>query len=129
MQTVKARTVDDAYRPGAVGTERPLAELQRLRARKGGSGATESVLMPTSPSDPDPVLSDPRPDALERRLRIGCGSVFGLMLGGVAGLYWWPTPLGIAALVVVCVVFCGRMALRLGDRFWTETIPKVLSWW
>lgn len=80
-------------------------------------------------SDPPEIIFAPKLDTLERNVRLGCGSIFGLAFGFVAGLYWWPTPLGVGTLVIVSFLTCAWMALKLGDRFWTDFIGKLFSWW
>lgn len=81
------------------------------------------------PSDPPEIILSPKPDALEMKVRIGCGSLFGLFFGVLAGLYWWPTAVGLVLFVAACVVLCAWMALKFGDRFWTEGVMKWLPWW
>jgi uncharacterized membrane protein YccC len=80
-------------------------------------------------TDPPEIIFVPEPDSLEREVRIGCGSVFGIVIGFGAGLHWWPTPLGIGVLIVVGVITCAWLALKHGDRFWTEMVGKWLPWW
>lgn len=80
-------------------------------------------------SDPHEIIFTPEPDPLEKKVRIGCGSVTGLFLGVLTGLYWWPTAVGVALIVAASVLSCAWMALKFGDRFWTEGVMKWLSWW
>ena len=62
---------------------------------------------------------DPPPDALEKRIRIGCGSVFGIAVGLYAAALWvglkssW-----LWAFVLVGAVVFARVALVYGHRFW-----------
>lgn len=70
-----------------------------------------------------------RPDALERKLRLGCGAVVGLVLGVLFG----STSLGLGGarlwifVGIVGVVFA-FLALRYGDRFWV-TFLESIRWW
>lgn len=59
-----------------------------------------------------------RPDRMERGVRFGCGSLFGVVLGiGVAAQVVEPG--WRAALIVVpAVLVCGLLAARWGDKFW-----------
>jgi hypothetical protein len=37
--------------------------------------------------EPPEIFFEPKPDPFERKVRIGCGSVFGLAIGFLAGIY------------------------------------------
>jgi hypothetical protein len=81
-------------------------------------------------SEPPEIIFESEPDPLERKLRIGCGSVFGLVFGLGFGIYWWSTSLGaVLTFALVGMVACAWMALKFGDRFWTEGLAKWLPWW
>jgi hypothetical protein len=63
----------------------------------------------------------PGPDGFDRAIRMGCGSLLGLLLGIPLAIYLWrdfrATWLSWGALVFV-VLSCALFALRYGDRFW-----------
>jgi hypothetical protein len=66
-----------------------------------------------------------QPDALEKRIRFGCGALLGLVLGLAFGMNW----LGFSGsvflvLLAVHVLACGWLATRHGDRFW----DRIASW-
>ena len=69
---------------------------------------------------------DYEPDASEKRIRLGCGFIFGSIMGFLViarevqeatGLFW--------ASVICVALLTGYLALRYGDEFW-ESIGK---WW
>lgn len=73
---------------------------------------------PDWPKEPK-LEPDPPPDALEKRIRIGCGAVFGIipglwiaigLLGLRAGWRW--------ACIAIVAAACAYFSLRYGDRFW-----------
>ncbi len=85
------------------------------------------------------MSEDPKPDQFEKRLRFGCGFLFGflggavlavlliiqLLQGGVASFNGIKV---IAAVVVLgMAVFCGWLAMRRGDRFWHQAIEWVVA--
>jgi|JI6StandDraft_1071083.scaffolds.fasta_scaffold00936_7 hypothetical protein len=62
---------------------------------------------------------DYEPDASEKRIRFGCGFIFGGMVGflvvareiqEVTGTFW--------AAVICIALLSGYLALRYGDEFW-----------
>ena len=59
------------------------------------------------------------PDLPEKRIRFGCGAVFGVALApALWSLYAsesWATSISLTALGAL---LCGFMAMRHGDRFW-----------
>lgn len=67
-----------------------------------------------------------RPDAFEKRLRFGCGFLFGVVVVAYMLLRqlfepsgtFWAVGAGVA-------VVCGVLAVRWGDRFWRVAV----SWW
>ncbi|HEU4655414.1 MAG TPA: hypothetical protein VFS47_15610 [Steroidobacteraceae bacterium] len=69
------------------------------------------------------------PDRLEKKIRLGCGGVAGLVIGlgcGLLGLdlkgwFLW-------LFVAVLVAAFARLALKQGDRFWLE-LMDVFKWW
>jgi hypothetical protein len=76
----------------------------------------------------------PGPDRLENALRLGCGGLFGLLVGALIVVHvlrrriWqdFPTPLG-WLVIGLSIVACALMALRWGDRFWGA--PGRLQYW
>jgi hypothetical protein len=68
------------------------------------------------------------PDRQERRIRFGCGVLFGSVLAVVSAftshLVPWPWSLAVA---VLFVFGCGYAALRLGDEFWWSESGR--RWW
>ncbi|MCE9635458.1 MAG: hypothetical protein K8T90_07110 [Planctomycetes bacterium] len=75
------------------------------------------------------MRQSPEPDAFEKRLRFGCGFVFGGLLAFAVGLtelaaltstFW-------AAVAGAAVVF-GFLAMRYGDAFW-ESVSGWIRWW
>jgi hypothetical protein len=78
--------------------------------------------------EPPVIFFDPVPDAMERKIRIGCGSVFGLFIALLVALRWFYFSVGIfAVLAIVFACLFGWLALRYGDRFWRE-ILQALPW-
>jgi len=60
------------------------------------------------------------PDAFEKKVRFGCGFVFGMVASGlsatvllVANGYYY------AGLIVLSGLVYGVLAMRYGDRFWS----------
>jgi hypothetical protein len=69
------------------------------------------------------------PDASEKRVRFGCGFVFGGIIGfffalreiaAFTGTFW--------AFVAGIAVLFGFLAMRYGDEFW-HSLPDWLRWW
>jgi len=59
------------------------------------------------------------PDPLEKKIRFGCGFVFGFLIVGFSGFLWSiSTAYYVAAFAVLCAMVCGLLAMRYGDRFW-----------
>jgi hypothetical protein len=62
-----------------------------------------------------------KPDKFEKRVRFGCGGLFGVFAGFNVAFYMARSH---NSLVVFCltillfVVLCGFMAMKQGDRFW-----------
>jgi hypothetical protein len=69
---------------------------------------------------------DPPPDALEKKIRIGCGSVFGICVGlyvaaawvGLKSAWVWP-------FVLVGAVVFARIALVHGHHFWLGLVDAI----
>jgi hypothetical protein len=73
--------------------------------------------------------NSPEPDSFEKRLRFGCGFVFGGLVAFFVALrelaaftdtFW-------AVVVGVAVVF-GLLAVRYGDAFW-HGVSEWFRWW
>jgi hypothetical protein len=69
------------------------------------------------------------PDALEKRIRFGCGFMLGLLLALAATLrvltvngYY------AAAIFVACGVVFGFLAMKYGDSFW-QRLASLRWWW
>lgn len=75
------------------------------------------------------IIFEPKPDPLEQKVRFGCGSVLGLVLGLSLAVRWWPSTAGTLLLVVIGALLCGWMALKYGDGFWTNYVTRWLRWW
>jgi hypothetical protein len=71
-----------------------------------------------------------RTDAeIEKRIRFGCGSLLGALLGFAFGMHWLGYSGGVFLLLLVGhVLICGWLATRYGDRFW-ECIANWLWLW
>jgi hypothetical protein len=75
----------------------------------------------------EPIGDDWRkPDAFERRLRCGCGFVFGVVGAGVWVLKevadpGWPALLVVAGIGVIVAL----LAVRYGDRFWHAVLEML----
>lgn len=62
---------------------------------------------------------DPPPDALEKKIRIGCGAAFGIFVGLYVAAMWVGVRSGWAwAFMFVGAVVFARAALIYGHRFW-----------
>ena len=72
---------------------------------------------------------NPKPDSFEKRLRFGCGFVFGASVAVVVALQWLATFTGTfwAVAAGVAVVF-GLLALRYGEGFW-QRVSDWFGWW
>jgi hypothetical protein len=73
------------------------------------------------------------PDPLEKKIRFGCGFVFGLLITGLSGFLWLLTTAYsrgyyLLALSLVCALVFGLLAMRYGDRFW-YSMRSWLWWW
>jgi hypothetical protein len=59
------------------------------------------------------------PDPLEKKVRFGCGFVFGLLIVGFSGFMWMVVGgYYVVALAMACGLVCGLLAIRYGDHFW-----------
>ena len=78
------------------------------------------------------------PDTLEKGMRLGCGFVFGCIVGiGAAIMFLTLSGWHILAGCLVGGGICALAALRYGDRFWLGVSsittwgkwPSWRSWW
>jgi uncharacterized membrane protein len=68
-------------------------------------------------------------DALEKKIRIGCGALAGLAVGASVGIVALGLRAGaLWAFVGLAVMVFAFLALRWGDRFWLHLIG-VIRWW
>jgi len=62
---------------------------------------------------------DPPPDALEKKIRIGCGAAFGVCVGIYVAAIWVGVKSGwVLAFAFVGAVAFARAALIYGHHFW-----------
>jgi len=67
------------------------------------------------------------PDASEKRIRFGCGFLFGFLGAVGTGLvYSFSKGYYIVGCCVVAGLVCGYAAMRMGDRFWNALANY---WW
>ncbi len=72
---------------------------------------------------------DHKPDPLERKIRFGCGFIFGLVLGLLEFARTMYKSVGlVAVLTVMAALVCGWLALKYGDRFWYGILQRW-RWW
>jgi hypothetical protein len=64
------------------------------------------------------------PGRLERGLRFGCGSVFGVVLGFLIAAQFVHPGWHAALIILPIVVGCGLAAARWGDEFWRVVIDS-----
>jgi hypothetical protein len=57
-------------------------------------------------------------DRFEKRLRFGCGSVVGVVLGFVVAAQIVRPDWSAAVVIVPIAIGCGVLAVRYGDPFW-----------
>ena len=95
-----------------------VGAVHTLRRPVKVSLAFQSILMQT----------ELPPDALERKIRLGCGAVAGIAIGLCAGFVALELAAGLAWLLaaVVGTIFA-LLALRFGDRFWLWLIGLLSS--
>ena len=71
----------------------------------------------------------PEPDSFEKRLRFGCGFVFGAIIAffvilreiaAFSGTFW--------SAVAFAAIISGFLAMRYGDRFW-HGVSDWFRWW
>jgi hypothetical protein len=62
---------------------------------------------------------DPELDQLERKVRLVCGALLGLVIAYFLWFFFGPfSPPLLVAVPLTCAVACAFLALRYGDRFW-----------
>lgn len=72
------------------------------------------------------------PDALEKKIRIGCGATAGVLLGSIVGFVFLGLKAGaLWAFVGVAVLTFAALALNYGDRFWVSLMEALrgAAWW
>ena len=73
-----------------------------------------------------------RPDGMELSIRLGCGGLFGLLIGVLIALRLSWVLFGSAAafvpLLLAIVVLCAVLAAVYGEGFWEWWISKRDSW-
>jgi hypothetical protein len=67
------------------------------------------------------------PDRLEKRIRFGCGFLFGFVSAVGALLSSLSSGREIAVWVLIAGLICGYVAMRWGDRFWDGL--RRWGWW
>jgi hypothetical protein len=68
-------------------------------------------------NDDRKILFFRQPDPLERGVRLVCGGLLGLVVGGWSSFRWgfsWPVSIG---LTVAAIAICAVGALKYGDDF------------
>ncbi|MEJ2039424.1 MAG: hypothetical protein P8X55_10865 [Desulfosarcinaceae bacterium] len=67
-----------------------------------------------------------QPDKSEKRIRFGCGFIFGMILGFFTAITWMTSTWGIVVFVTLgaAIVF-GLLARKYGDAFW----HSLKNWW
>jgi hypothetical protein len=69
------------------------------------------------------------PDSSEKRLRFGCGFLFGALLAFLVGLRELEAFTGTFWAVVISIAFLfGIFAMRQGDEFW-HGLSDWFRWW
>jgi hypothetical protein len=76
------------------------------------------------------VTENPPPDPIEKRIRFGCGTLFGIFLLGVSLLEfvgptippWYYVATGLGSLLI------GLLAMRLGDELYRK-LGSFFRWW
>lgn len=66
-----------------------------------------------------------RSDRFERRLRFGCGSVLGVVLGVVVAAQLVRPDWSAVVVILLLGVGCGLLAARYGDAFWQIVIRCI----
>jgi hypothetical protein len=68
------------------------------------------------------------PDPQEKRIRFGCGFVFGVFAGAFVGMrVAFTNGYFVLGVCLVSGIVCALLALNFGDRFWLTL--KDLRWW
>ncbi len=74
---------------------------------------------------------DHKPDPLEKKIRFGCGFLFGLVIVffEFARTIYRHNSVGfVITCAVILALVCGWLALKYGDRFWHYVLERV-RWW
>jgi hypothetical protein len=69
---------------------------------------------------------DPAPDQMEKKIRLGCGVVFGIAVGMFTGAFWLGLRAGWLWVFVsfIAIVF-GFLSLRHGNHFWYGLLEAI----
>jgi Na+-driven multidrug efflux pump len=74
-------------------------------------------------------MTDPEPDRLDKQIRFGCGFLFGLPLGFLLALKTLMESAGaLTTLTLAIACLCGWLAMRYGDKFWTDLVRWFSGW-
>ncbi len=68
------------------------------------------------------------PDGFEKKIRFGCGGLFGLVVGfySVSRLFLTSDEIIKFSIVMIFSVYiCGYMAMKQGDKFWHSIKEKL----
>ena len=80
--------------------------------------------------EPPLFLPDAEVDPLEFKIRLACGALFGVLVGGVIGLRFYEAGwIWHAMIVSISVLGCSWAAARYGDGFWLDAIPSLRRLW
>lgn len=72
---------------------------------------------------------DPPPDPTEKRVRFGCGTLVGGVIGAFVVAHRVDHESGwiLVASVLVCAVLVGYMAMKEGDTVWSR-VARIVHW-
>ena len=66
----------------------------------------------------------------ELRVRLGCGGLAGLVVGGFLAFRWTRGNLSVAvAVAIVTCIAAAVIAAKYGDRFWYRVADLLWWWW
>ena len=73
---------------------------------------------------------EPLPERADKQIRFGCGFLFGCGAGFLVALRHLVESAGpLAGWTLAAGVICGWLAMRYGDRFWTDLLHRLSWWW
>jgi hypothetical protein len=77
-------------------------------------------------ADDRPINFDPELDPLERKVRLVCGVLLGLVVAYFLWFFFGPfSPLLLVVVPLSCAAACALFALRYGDRFWQRVSESL----